>query len=368
MRPAELLLALALVAPPSSAQDGWSVVEPGIELAYPRDHGSHPEYRTEWWYVTGRLQSSEGRRFGYQLTVFRSGMHRGVPGDEASPLRATQAFAGHLAVTDEASGRTLLAERLRRAGSPLARASERDLDVVLEDWSLVRGSPGLDSNAEEVISLRAGDAGIEAALDLELRPEKGLVLHGIDGYSQKGDEVGNASAYASWTRLLTRGELRLEGRSFTVEGSSWFDHEFGTSSLGEGVVGWDWFGLQLDDGRELMLFQLRAEDGTAERLEGTLIAGSGEPRPLATDDLHLGVTGTWESPRTGTRYPSGWTIAVPAEGIEIRVRPWVPDAELLTGQSTDVVYWEGPVSVEGSVTGGGYAELTGYAGSMKGRL
>ena len=351
-----LLLALA-----AHAQE-WERVLPGAQLSFPGDHGAHPDYRIEWWYVTGQVESTAGRRFGFQFTIFRRGLQPGRGGPEESPLRARQVFAGHLAVTDIVNGRTLFAERLRRAGTPLARAGRADLDLVLEDWSMRR-----DDDGRPLLS--AGDATQAIGLELELVPRKPLVLHGQDGYSSKGGEAGNASAYVSWTRLATRGRLEVGGKEIEVSGEAWFDHEYGTSVLEESVVGWDWFGLQLDDGRELMLFLLRGEDGTPGAASaGTLIDVDGTATSLAANDFRIEVDASWTSPRSGATYPARWTLSIPSVELQLQVVPFVADSELGTTSSTGVAYWEGPVGIQGTVRGRGYAELTGYAGSMQGRL
>ena len=187
--------------------------------------------------------------------------------------------------------------------------------------------------------------------------------------SRKGDEPGNASAYLSWTRLSVSGTLGLDGVADAVRGTAWFDHEWGTSQLGEGVVGWDWFALQLDDGRELMLYLLRREDGSPAAVSaGTLVAADGTSRSLSLADFAVEVTDRWRSPHTGAEYPAGWRVRVPSAALDLRVAPPVPDCELDTSASVDVTYWEGPVRFSGSHAGGGYVELVGYAGSLAGRF
>lgn len=367
MRPASLLVTALLAFSPQ--EEDWERVLPGLELAFPADHGAHPAYAIEWWYITGQVESDAGRRFGFQFTVFRRGLDPGSAEPESSPLRARQVLAGHLALTDVTSGRTLFAERLRRAGSPLAHAAADDLDLALEDWSLARGP-------DDRLTLSAGDAALGIGLELELAPRKPLVLHGAGGYSSKGADPGNASAYSSWTRLATNGQLRVDGAELEVGGEAWFDHEFGTSVLEEGVTGWDWFGLHLADGRDLMAFRLRREDGTDSRASaGTLVGADGAARSLGPDDFTItpedAPGSTWTSPASGATYPARWRLAVPSAGLELEVVPLVSDCELRTTRSTGVAYWEGPVELRdaaGVVQGRGYAELTGYAGSMAGRF
>lgn len=338
----------------------WARVEPGIELVYPRDHGAHPEYRTEWWYLTGDLEAEDGRRFGFQFTVFRSGEDPRPPQPGDSPLRVREILAGHLVLTDVAGGETRLAERLRRGGTALARASHEDLDLVLEDWTLTRGE-------DDRLTLSAADETRGIGLDLVLEPRKPLVRHGRNGYSAKGEDPGQASAYVSWTRLATSGEIRLDDRRLRVRGEAWFDHEFGSAVLPDDVVGWDWFGLRLDGDEELMLFVLRREDGTpAAASSATRVAPDGTTVTVPASGLTLEALEHWTSPRTGARYPSRWRIGL--EGRALEVRALVPDCELVTTDSTGVTYWEGPVDVLGDARGRGHAELTGHAGPMTARF
>jgi predicted secreted hydrolase len=362
MKTASLLLLATLCA--LGPRQDWAVIEPGLEIELPADHGVHADHRTEWWYVTGNVEDAEGRRFGYQLTFFRSGLGPGprAPRAGSSALRADQVWAGHLALVDVERGETRFAERLRRGGSALVVASATDLDLSLEDWSLARG-------ADDTLRLYAADPAHGVELDLELSPVKAPVLHGDGGVSAKGDEPGNASAYVTWTRLRTSGRILLDGRPHEVAGASWLDHEWGTSQLGRGVVGWDWFGLQLDDGRELMVYVLRREDGTPHRVSaGTLVQADGGLQHLERDDFRLTARDTWTSPRTGAVYPARWRLEVLPADLSLDIRPLVASCELVSERSTDVTYWEGPVRVSGSANGRGYAELVGYAHPMTGRF
>ncbi len=355
------LVVSAALAGPAAAQDGgWRRVGRDLALTFPADHGAHPAHRTEWWYVTGQVEDAAGRPFGFQFTIFRRGLGDAPPAADDAPRRPRHVFAGHLAVADVRAGRTVHAERLRRSGSPLASAARDDLDLVLEDWTFARGP-------DDVLAISARDPARGIGLELELRPQKPLALHGDGGYSAKGGEEGNASAYASWTRLATTGRLWSEGRAHDVRGAAWFDHEFGSSVLGDDAVGWDWFGLQLDDGRELMLFELRDADGRPTKAAGSLVQRDGTVRALARDDFTVEATGRWRSPHTGADYPAGWVLTLPEEGLRLEVTPRLADAELVTG-STDTAYWEGPVELSGTVRGRGYAELTGYAGAMTRRF
>lgn len=360
MATTETLLALALAAGLTLARQehAWQEVLPGLEVELPRDHGAHPGHRTEWWYFTGHLEDEEGRETGFQFTIFRSGLDPRPAEPDASDLRAREVLAGHLALADLEGGRFLVSQRLRRVTPGLARAAVGDLDVRLEDWTLER-------RGDDTLVL-AG-SGVDFALALELVPEKPLVLHGSGGYSQKGPEPGNASGYTSWTRLAARGTLELDGRPRAVRGQAWYDHEWGTSQLGEGVVGWDWFSLQLEGGRELMVYGLRRADGSLDPFSsGTLVEPDGRSVDLDPEDFSIEPDAWWTSPRSGGRYPAGWTVR--AAGLELRVRPLLADCELDTAASTGVTYWEGPVEVEGDARGRGYVELTGYADSLERRF
>ena len=331
-------------------------------LSFPEDHGAHPDYQTEWWYYTGNLETATGRHFGYQLTFFRRAL---LPAAERSPRESDwatdQVYMGHFALTD-VDGREFKAfERFARGAAGLAGVKAAPFAVWLEDWQVAETEPG-------VYTLVASQDGL--GLELTLTDEKGPILQGVQGYSQKGPEPGNASYYYSLTRLLSSGMVQLNGKSFQVSGESWMDHEYSTSALSEGQIGWDWFSIQLDDGSELMVFQGRREDGSIDAFSsGSWIAANGTVTRLRQEDFHIEVHDTWVSPRSGATYPSRWTISVPQLDLSLSLEPFLPDQEL----SVSFAYWEGAVQVEGSragqqVAGHGYVEMTGYAGSMRGQF
>ena len=340
----------------------WKAAEPGYALAFPRDHGAHPSHRIEWWYYTGNLRAvADGRRFGYQLTFFRVGVDR----QPANPSRwaVRDLYMAHFAVTDIAARAHHVAERLNRAGIGWAGASTDTLDVWNDGWSA--RFDDADPRAHRLAAAR--DDG-SLALDLRLDPAAPPVLHGVAGFSQKGAEPGNASHYYSLTRLRTTGRLVVDGEPFDVEGTSWMDHEFGTSFLEPAQAGWDWFSIQLDDGVDLMVFDLRRTDGTRDRQSsGTLLTAAGAAS-LAADDFRLVPGRRWTSPASGAAYPVAWRIAIPSHGLELEATAAVDAQELETGQSTGVTYWEGAIDVRGTrdgapVSGVGYLEMTGYAGA-----
>jgi predicted secreted hydrolase len=358
-----LLLVSGLTA--GSGQETWRRIVPPLTLEFPRDHGAHLDTRTEWWYLTGEAADASGREFGFQFTIFRRGLFppKSAP---TSRLRPSQVLAGHVAVVDLTGGRFRVAERVRRLDGALAFASETDLHVGLDTWELRRASDG----SLRVVG-RGGPGG--PSLDLTARPLKPLVLHGDRGVSVKGTQPGNASVYTSWTRLAVEGKLAVDGAPLEVKGEAWFDHEFGTSQLGAGVVGWDWLGLRLDDGRELMVYGLRKLDGAYLDVSGgTFVARDGAARRLARKDFSLEPSGTMPGSTTGARYPKTFRIRVPSEGLDIVADPRLEACELDTRRTTGVVYWEGPVRVKsasgGAPVGRGYMELTGYAESLAGKL
>jgi len=341
---------------------GWRLIEPPIATSWPRDHGAHLDVRTEWWYLTGEFVDPSGENHGFQVTIFRQGLDPRDPEPGDAPLRARHALAAHVALASTSTGRMRHAQRLRRIGAGLAWASETDLDVGLEDVTIRRELDGT-----LVVAAGAREAGF--ALELTLTPEKPLVLHGATGVSQKGPGRGNASVYASFPRLALRGTLHLDGRARAVTGAAWFDHEWGTSQLGEGVVGWDWTGLRLDDGRELMLYRLRRADGSiSEYSAGTLVERDGSTQSLAPADFEFAPLATWTSPASDARYPVRWRIAVPSAGITGELAARMDACEIDGRTSTGTVYWEGPARLTGSVGGSGYLELSGYAESMERRF
>ncbi len=334
----------------------WERVRAPYAFEWPRDHGAHPAYRTEWWYATGELRAENGRRFGVQFTIFRQGLERAAPSADRSRLHADDVLAAHLAIVDVGAKQLAFAERVRRAAAGLAGARTGDLDAWVEDWSIRRG-------AGDRVHVVAYDRERAIGIELDLVPRKPLVVHGAGGVSVKGPEPGNASAYMSWTRLATSGRITFDGETLEARGESWFDHEWGSSQLGAGVVGWDWFGLRLDDGRELMLYRLRDERGQATAASSaTLVARDGSTRAFASSDLALDVL------ERGERYPAKWKLRIAAAALDVEIVAMVEDCEIDGRASTGVTYFEGPVTVSGSASGSGYAELTGYARSLAARF
>jgi len=324
---------------------------------FPRDHGAHPDYRTEWWYYTGNLTGDDGAPFGFQLTFFRSALTPDMP-PRTSALATNQVYMAHFALTDGARNEHASFDRYSRGAGELAGATgEPGYRVWLEDWAATEIEPGV----YRLVASAPGEGG-PVAIDLTLRETRPPVLHGGQGLHQKGPEAGNASYYYSLVGLETRGVVTHAGRTTTVTGRSWMDHEFGTSALTAGAVGWDWFSIQFDNGAILMVYEIRLADGSVNpQIKGTLIWPDGAQQIVSENDFELTPTGTWTSPRTGVTYPSGWQLRFPALEIELAITPLVADQEM----DVSFVYWEGAIDVTGvmrgeAVTGRGYVELTGY--------
>lgn len=349
----------------SQAQPGseWEEAIQPRNWNFPRDHGAHREYQTEWWYFTGNLSDESGARFGYQLTFFRFGIRRTVSMDN-NPWQLRDLFMGHFAITEGAKDRFQFAEKISREGPGLAGARSDRMEVWLFNWSA--------KMEDSTVFLKAEDGPLQ--LDLVLTPLKPLVFHGTNGLSLKGENKGQASYYTSFTDCATQGSIRVEnnGPAITVQGKSWFDHEFGSNQLDQDQEGWDWFSLHLSDGREVMLYLLRRKGGLPEPASsGTLVEVDGSSHHLTLRDFSLQVLEQWESPRSGGVYPSKWRMLIPSFSVDLLIIPLIKNQELTTTESTGIVYWEGAVTGAGdagdrTITAEGYVELTGYAGSIGG--
>lgn len=336
------------------------------QLVFPRDHGAHRDYRTEWWYVTANVDAADGARFGVQLVFFRQAL---APRAADAPPRAAalatdEVILAHAALTDVRGRRFLAEERLARGAGGLGGvqgpAPSQPFEVVCADWSM-RAVSGGDGFLP--LALRAG--GERFAFTLELQPGKSLVLQGDRGLSQKSGEPGNASNYYSLTRLPIGGEIVVDGARHAVRGEAWVDREWSTSALGAEQVGWDWFSLQLDDGCELMWYRLRRRDGSVDPWSrGSFVARDGTLTPLGPADVDAEPLGRWRADDGGAEYPASWRLrGRGAQPFELEVVPVLPDQEL----RVLVRYWEGAVDVRGTragraVSGRGYLEMTGYAG------
>ena len=365
-------LLMAMMQTPASATPPPGKFKPalsGYPYSFPRDHAAHEEYQTEWWYYTGHLQAADGHTYGYQLTFFRSGM--GHPSLAANPSRwaIQHLYLAHFAVTDENGKSFFYTDRVNRAGIENAGADTVPYHIWNGNWMVetVQSIPGEEQETSH--HLVASEK--EWAIDLELIPLKPPVIHGQGGISKKGEGATQASHYYSLTRMETRGTLKVHGRALEVKGTSWMDHEFGSNQLSENQMGWDWFGLQLDNGTELMFYQIRRKDGSLDPFSsGTIVHTNGSSQHLTLSDFQIKPDGWWQSPKSNGKYPSAWTLLIPNQDMTLTLTPTVPDQELITTRSTGVTYWEGSVIIQGTVQGKpmkgkGYVELTGYSEWMQ---
>jgi predicted secreted hydrolase len=346
--------------------DFFSVTGP-CNLVFPKDHGSHPGYRTEWWYYTGNLEAESGNRYGFQLTFFRSQIT--ATGDKKrwprppSVWRTPQIYLGHAAITDIFKKRHLQSELMARGAMGMAGVSQENMDtlIFIKNWSAKIGAH------RHLLKTVTDDFSCE----LKLEPAKPPVLHGEAGYSRKGSTPERASCYYSFPRLNTEGTVTVGKNTMAVRGLSWMDHEFSTASLEPGIIGWDWFSLQLSDQTEIMLYQFRNEKGgISSASSGTFIDPSGSARHLTIDEFSIEVMDRWKSPRSQALYPTRWRLTIFPLSIQLNIYSNLSDQEMQTPETTGVTYWEGSVSISGSagkhpVRGSGYAELTGYAQSFR---
>ena len=351
-----LMCVLLMQAGVASAQVQYPSVVPGYTIEFPGDEGSHPEFRTEWWYLTGWLEDSEGKSFGFQLTFFR---HR--PGtDEANPSRfaAKQLLFAHASLSDPSVGRLRTAEKSSRTGFDLADARQGEMDVYIDDWRLRR------RRSDRVI--HAGIATDEFEFDLSFAVEQAPLLQGREGFSQKGPAQTTASYYYSLPQLRASGRVVVKGKSYTVRGTAWLDHEWFSFVLDDQARGWDWVGLNLDDGSALMVSRMRNLRGEQHWAAGTSRDRTGKTRTFGSVDIHWRAVRQWRSPGTGVEYPVEWQVRVGERTI--RLRPLLDDQENDARGSTGTLYWEGAVRAydEGDrYIGRGYLELTGYGDRIR---
>ena len=346
-----LALASSIVFDPSFQAQGFKSALPGYEFSFPRDHGAHAEYRTEWWYYTGHLTTASGRRYGFEVTFFRVGVTPPAPKQTEWDLQ--QVMPAHFAITDVKARRFRYYEKLNRVSPYTAGAMEDRLDVFNEAWAVTTNPDG----SWRLVAAQGGDA-----IDLTLRSRKAPALHGENGISVKAAGVGYASHYYSMTRMEASGRVNGE----QVSGQAWMDHEFGSSALREHQQGWDWFSVQLDNDAELMLYVIRRSDGTPDvTSSGSLVTSDGSVIHIRRDQMRITAVDKWKSPKSGATYPMGWRVELPRFQIALLLQPLMREQELITQGSTGLTYWEGAVDASGSfggvaVRGQGYVEMTGY--------
>jgi predicted secreted hydrolase len=319
------------------------------DVKIPQDFFFKKDYRVQWWYFTGHLSDETGREFGYELTFFVVNVQKRV---YESRFGVNRIYISHFAISDVAGNAFHFSDVADAGVYGYAGADEGQLKV----WT-VRNI--LDGGFQEM-RLRAADS--NKSIDLQLTPLKPLVLNGQKGYSRKSeDSPFIASVYFSYTQMFTQGKLVVGDKVYVVKGRSWFDREISTRGLSEKQAGWDWFAIQLDDDREIMLYMLRNKDGSIDRYSsGTFVYRDGRYRHLAKDDFSVKVLSHYKSHKTGARYPAQWEVSIPSEKVILRILPLIKDQEVMALESTGNYYWEGACRVEGSARGRAYVEMTGY--------
>lgn len=344
-------LLLLLLAPLLLAAT-FAPVRPGVPLRFPVDHGAHLEFRTEWWYMTGWLDTAQGKK-GFQITFFRT--RPDLDTQNLSSFVPRQVIFAHAALADPAHGKLRHAARIARAGFGLANARVGDMDLTLDDWRLWRGKDG---------RLHAKLAGDGFAFDLAFTPTQPVILQGEGGFSRKGPGAGEASHYYSWPQLAVMGRLAEKGRWQAAVGTAWLDREWSSSLMNARAVGWDWLGLNMDDGSAVTLFRMRDGKGAALWTGGSHRSKAGVLTVLKPSDVRWLADGWWQSPRSKARWPVRPSVALRVAGAwrTLPVTPMMPDQELDSRMSGGPVYWEGAVTVPG---GRGYLELTGYASPLR---
>jgi len=366
-----LLWARAAPSPQTvSSKSTFRPALPGYQFSFPRDHGAHPAFQTEWWYYTGHLQATDGTQLGYELTFFRYGLiPQQPPGRSAWAVRDVD-FA-HFAITDQTHQKYFYSDRMERANMGLAGTEAGKVLLLprlwIDNWSLqFKGNRGNTQILQASGTAQNQDGHLPMSIHLTQQAIKPPVINGQNGISKKGPSANAASHYYSMPRLATRGELTLGKTRYQVSGQSWLDREFGSGGLSPGQNGWDWFAIQLDDGRDLMLYQIREKGGLPGPYSaGTLTDKNGKSTFITREDFKIAVTQWWKSPHTGARYPAAWKIDVPRYHLSLNITPTVADQEMRP-RHENTVYWEGScrVAAAGKSTftplGKAYVELTGY--------
>lgn len=319
----------------------------GTPIVFPRDKGAHEDFQTEWWYYTGNLSTDQKRHFGFQLTFFRQALSC-EKSESGSQWRTRQLYFAHFAVTDTQSGQFYSSVRMNRQALDIAGAQSQPFQVWIDDWY------ARQEGAKQILKASAKGFSIQ----FELTSVKPVILQGEKGFSQKGGADSNASYYYSSPRLETTGTVKIDQTHYPVNGLTWFDHEWSTSALEKDVAGWDWFSAHLEDGRDLMICQIRKSDGSSNGMGfGSISFRDGRYEILNEKQFKIDVLDHWKSKTTGKRYPSKWQIHLPEFNISLNVRPVIPNQE----HDHQFAYWEGAVQFEGPDTKGlGYVEMTGY--------
>lgn len=351
------IIAAALAAATSCSGQDWRNAMPGWQYKFPRDHHAHPEFKTEWWYFTGNLFDENGKRFGYELTFFREGI---IPiterVEERSRFVVNELKFAHFTIMDASGRKFRFDQKASRGAFDDAGFDRASALAWIDDWSVQLNSAG---------DFHLAALSTDAILDLTLTPQKHPVIHGENGVSLKATGEDHTSHYYSITKLGSRGTIKLNGKEIHVRGASWFDHEWASNQLAPHQVGWNWLCVQFTNDTELMLYQMRRDDGTIDPASsGTFVATDGSAAHLAARDFSMTSSAVWKSEKTGATYPVEWQIEIPSRQLRFKVRPVLSEQELAL---LPLIYWEGAVDISGSdrnPNGVGYLELTGYAGAL----
>ena len=325
--------------------EGFTRADSIKEFKFPEDHFAHEDFKSEWWYFTGNLEDQNGRKFGYQFTIFRNALYPQTELTQgASNWKTNQVYMGHFGLTDIKANKFYSFELLEREAIGLAGITEDPFKIWVGNWSL-------ESESIFPMEIKAAKDGV--SLNLTVSPKKAITLQGDSGLSQKSPEAGNASYYYSITRLESNGEITIQENKYKVTGESWMDREWSTSALSKEQEGWDWFALQLNDNTELMYYQLRNKDGSVgETSGGSFIKSNGQKIRLGHQELELKVLDYWSS----KKYPAKWSLKIPSLKLDLTIEPFINKQE----HQFHIPYWEGAVKVSGNKRGRGYVELTGY--------
>lgn len=373
---AALLLGTLLLLQPLAAQ--YRTAVPGYRFEFPRDHFGHPDFRTEWWYYTGNLTSSNGHQFGFELTFFRQAVSRDPAPSNDWTVR--DLYLAHLALSDLDGRQFYHSERVNRAGPGIAGVSSSSARIWNGNWQVQWKDSGQQKDADQQSNSSQHNDSIQQLeaiderfrLHLNLHSQKPPIIHGENAVSQKSVGAGHASYYISLTRLTASGEIILNNEKFSVSGLAWMDHEFFTQQLQSDQIGWDWLSIQLKDGTELMLFRLRRRDGSVDSYSsGTFIDVQGHSTHLRNEDFTLRPSGeTWTSPANHATYPISWRIDIPRLALDLQAQTRLPGQELATNSPFSPSYWEGAISFSGHrasqpISGVGYLEMTGYDQPVK---
>jgi len=362
------LIAVALLkaraASVNSARSSFQLGLPGYKFSFPKDHGAHPQYQTEWWYYTGHLQAQDGSKFGYELTFFRYALTDKIPSGRSKWAVRDVDFA-HFAITDQTHQKYFFCDRMERANMGLAGTQTGKVLLLpriwIDDWQLQ--FQGKEGNIQQIQASGNAQNDVNQTrmkINLSQRALTPPIINGVNGVSQKGPEVGQASHYYSMPRLATSGILQLGNQQYKVTGESWLDREFSSKGLDKNQTGWDWFAIQLDDGRNLMLYQIRQKNQTIDpHSAGTLSDGNTKSIHLTQNDFRIKALDWWTSPHTKARYPAKWKVEIPQYHLSLEITPTNADQEMRPRHES-AIYWEGSCDVKGTVAGKAYVEMTGY--------